>query len=210
MRWRAVCQVGSQARSSRFIVAFEEKNVERRTLVGVDHEGAGTTMKPVSSPRSSLSLSLSPHLLQNTRGHREASPSKYAHVSNVHFNHRSHRPSRAIAPSPLSFFLFFFFFFFFFRLWSLFFSGENLSSAERFHSVQHTPPTVTNLQPGNGLYVRSCPSSCFSTPLCAFIPFSDATIRVVFPTPSSLGTPRGLDYNRGDIILNSTDLSLSF
>ena len=108
MRWRAVCQVGSQARSSRFIVAFEEKNVERRTLVGVDHEGAGTTMKPVSSPRSSLSLSLSPHLLQNTRGHREASPSKYAHVSNVHFNHRSHRPSRAIAPSPLSFFLFFF------------------------------------------------------------------------------------------------------
>ena len=112
MRWRAVCQVGSQARSSRFIVAFEEKNVERRTLVGVDHEGAGTTMKPVSSPRSSLSLSLSPHLLQNTRGHREASPSKYAHVSNVHFNHRSHRPSRAIAPSPLSFFLFFFSFFF--------------------------------------------------------------------------------------------------
>lgn len=63
MRWRAVCQVGSQARSSRFIVAFEEKNVERRTLVGVDHEGAGTTMKPVSSPRSSLSLSLSPHEL---------------------------------------------------------------------------------------------------------------------------------------------------
>ena len=73
MRWRAVCQVGSQARSSRFIVAFEEKNVERRTLVGVDHEGAGTTMKPVSSPRSSLSLFLSASLAKHTGRHRRVS-----------------------------------------------------------------------------------------------------------------------------------------
>ena len=82
--------------------------------------------------RVPLSLSFSPHLLQNTRGHREASPSKYAHVSNVHFNHRSHRPSRAIAPSPLSFFLFFFSFFFA--------SDLSFSPARTFHPPSDSIP----------------------------------------------------------------------
>lgn len=101
-------------------------------LVGVDHEGAGTTMKPVPARAFSLSASLAKHT--GAQG-ASASPSKYAHVSNVHFNHRSHRPSRAIAPSPLSPFSLSFLS----PLISRFFSGENLSSAERFHSVQHTP-----------------------------------------------------------------------
>ena len=77
-----------------------------------------------------LSLSLSLRISCKTHG--EASPSKYAHVSNVHFNHRSHRPSRAIAPSPLSFFLFFFSFFFA--------SDLSFSPARTFHPPSDSIP----------------------------------------------------------------------
>lgn len=85
-----------------------------------------------------FSLSLSASLAKHT-GHREASPSKYAHVSNVHFNHRSHRPSRAIAPSPLSFF---FSFFLFSPLISLFLRREPFIRRAIPFRATYLPPSL--------------------------------------------------------------------
>lgn len=79
MRWRGVSG-GFTGTFKPIHRRFRGEKRREAALVGVDHEGAGTTMKPVSNPRFSLSLyfslSLSPHLLQNTRGtgrHRRVS-----------------------------------------------------------------------------------------------------------------------------------------